>query len=146
MSPTWATTDPPPEPLSDYELVKRYQKEIRSLSFVEHARYRQGYGAARNKMQRFMDRNAYWKWDGFDGRRGGRIITQDDYLTTPRPRHPAIGGQPVYPPSLSPPAKHGWRILRCKDCHQQFQAHRKDALRCRECKILNRKAKNQKTL
>jgi hypothetical protein len=101
-------------PLPD--LAGRYKEHLTAyLGFMERARHRQGYGAARNNLQRFMDRQGWVTRDNKN---------EEDWSTTAP--HRTV----IYPPSLFKGRGKDPEERRCAACERLFEAKRRDAKYC----------------
>jgi hypothetical protein len=110
---TFASTDVEPKRLP--ELPGRYKPYERRKHFVW---YRQGYGAARNQLQRMMD--MYW-WTPPIGPMNSSAGDFD--VVAPRTKV-------IYPPSLFKGRKVEIKEKVCIACDKVFKAKRKDAKYC----------------
>jgi hypothetical protein len=80
-----------------------------------------GYGAARNKFERFMDRQKYWDWSW--------MRTSSDGAQEWKTRAPFV--KPVYPASVFQGRKKvEHERQRCQHCNASFMPKRKDAKFC----------------
>jgi hypothetical protein len=96
------------------DLPGGYEPYIRTNFRVN---FRQGFGAARNKQERFMDR---WRWTP-PSKYG---MTKDDWdVVAPKRKI-------IYPPSIFKGRKVGIHQNICIACDKPFQSKRKDAKYC----------------